>query len=65
MLSQKCKRKLGCVAWLAMLCLTLTAQPDHPNAGRRPAEKVPIGGIEWLLVAGGLWGASKLTTRKR
>jgi len=64
MLSQKFTRRLYCVAWMVMLCLTLSAQPDHPNAGRRPAEKVPIEGIEWLLMVGGLWGARKLTNRK-
>lgn len=64
MLSQKRRRRLGLVAWMAMLCLTLAAQPDDPHSGRRPAKQVPLEGIEWLLVVGGLVGARKIMNRR-
>ena len=34
------------------------AQPGDPNGGQKPG--VPITGLEWLLLGGGLWGAKKI-----
>lgn len=38
------------------------AQPGDPNDGQPPGE-VPISGIEWLLIGGGLFGAKKIYQR--
>lgn len=42
---------------MGMAC-DLSAQPPDPNGGGKPGT-VPISGIEWLLLGGGILGLRK------
>jgi hypothetical protein len=43
-------------------CLAQPNPPGPPNGGGKPGS-VPISGIEWLLLAGGLLGGKKAIQR--
>ena len=52
--------RLRFAAALMLLCLVSSAQPDDPNQGRRPAPRVPLTGVGWLVAAGALVGGLAL-----
>ncbi|MDV3308789.1 MAG: hypothetical protein LOY03_08230 [Cyclobacteriaceae bacterium] len=58
--SQKNMLRLRFAAALMLLCLVSSAQPDDPNQGRRPAPRVPLTGVGWLVAAGALVGGLAL-----
>lgn len=60
-------KKLSLLVLLLFLSAALFGQippPGDPNDGAPPGE-VPISGIEWLLVAGGIFGVRKIFHRIR
>jgi hypothetical protein len=48
---------------LTFLPLVGWGQPGDPNDGQKPG--VPITGLEWLLLGGGVWGAKKIYDLKK
>lgn len=51
------------IAFFSLFSTTfLPAQPGDPGGGGKP---VPIGGIEFLLLAGGALGMRKLISRRK
>lgn len=63
--SQKNMLRLHFAACLLLLCLSANAQPDDPNKGRRPAPRVPLTGVGWLVAAGALVGGFSLRRAAR
>jgi hypothetical protein len=59
------------LAFLAILFLSSNwaqAQPGNPGGPGNPAgdpDAVPITGLEYLLIGGGVYGASRLMRRKK
>ena len=61
------RRIFLCLVCSAMFSMKVFAQgtggPGNP--GGDPDNPVPLTGIEWLLIAGGILGAGKLLGRKK
>lgn len=52
-------KRVSAVLVLLHLAIFVSAQPGDPNGGNPPGT-VPISGIEWLLISGGVFGASRI-----
>jgi hypothetical protein len=46
-----------------LLVFTLVTFPSFGQP--RPPDPIPVTGIEWLLIGGGLWGAKKIYDGKK
>ena len=62
--SQAFKCRLFGLAWLLISFSAAFGQPGDPNGGGRPAPRVPIVGLEFILIAGGLWGGWRIYDMK-
>ena len=56
-------RRLAFLAFLSLASWYAQAQPANPPKGDPDA--VPITGLEYLLISGGVYGASRLMKRKK
>ncbi|MGK7390742.1 MAG: hypothetical protein ACNS60_10330 [Candidatus Cyclobacteriaceae bacterium M2_1C_046] len=55
------------VIFLLLLPIYVIGQPDSGpgDPGGDPDDPIPITGIEWLIAAGGLFGAKKIYDNRR
>jgi hypothetical protein len=56
-------RRLAFLAFLFLSSNWAQAQPGNPGNG--DPDVVPITGLEYLLIGGGVYGASRLMRRKK
>jgi hypothetical protein len=50
---------------LFLVCVSIMTASAQPPGGDPPPATIPISGIEWLLVAGGLYGARMVKRRMK